>query len=114
MLLLLTNGRANRTGLDLKPLAVNDFESGKAPIMSIPKCQQAEFIRAIVKHWWSHDCLDIDGCDFQEIAEEHGVVIRRKPTKEEFADPDWFGHEFDIGPDDPGVYELHPDLKPKE
>ncbi|MFM7010626.1 MAG: hypothetical protein ACKO0Z_15075 [Betaproteobacteria bacterium] len=45
-----------------------------------------------------------------EIAAKHGLVISRKPTADEIADPEWWGHTYGITADDETVTERSPDF----
>lgn len=43
-------------------------------------------------------------------AEEHGLIISRKPTPSEIGDPDWWGHAEGIGPDDETIMDRTPEF----
>ena len=37
----------------------------------------------LVNFWREHDCMDIDGADFQGMLVKHGLVIERPATQED-------------------------------
>lgn len=60
---------------------------------------------------WEAEGCDLDNIAVQELLVACGVVHYRKPKPSELADLEWWGHEFDIGPDDHGVGEFTPEMK---
>lgn len=44
------------------------------------------------------------------IAAQHGLVLDRKPTPAELADPQWWGHDYGITADDETVTERTPEF----
>lgn len=60
---------------------------------------------------WEAEGFDLDNIAVQELLVACGIVHYRKPKASELADPEWWGHELDIGPDDNGVGEFTPEMK---
>lgn len=60
---------------------------------------------------WDAEGGDIDNESVQGLLVSCGVVRYRKPTEAELKDPEWWGHEWEIGPDDEGVGEYTHDMK---
>jgi hypothetical protein len=69
------------------------------------------FAKAIAEMFWEGECGEIDGGTAQELLEKFGIIHFRKPTAEELSGPEWWGHEYDIGPDTVGVGEFTPSFK---
>lgn len=65
-----------------------------------------KFAEEIIRMYWEGDCADLDGEAVQTLAVSYGLVEYRKPRPSEMADPEWWGHEFSMGPDDVGVGEF--------
>ena len=60
---------------------------------------------------WDAEGGDLDNESIQSLLVSCGVVQFRKPTQAELDDPEWWGHEWDIGPEDEGVGEFAPEMK---
>jgi hypothetical protein len=71
----------------------------------------AGFAREIAEMLWEGECCDLDAASVQDLLVAHGIVHYRKPTAAELSDPEWWGHQFDIGPNDDGVGEFTPEMK---
>ena len=49
---------------------------------------------------WDAEGCDLDSEAIQSLLVSCGVIRYRKPTPAELSDPEWWGHEWSIGPDD--------------
>ena len=56
------------------------------------------FAKAILTKYWDGDCGDIDGMDVQDLAEEHGVIVKVPYDPEKHGEEG--GSEFGIEPGD--------------
>ncbi len=65
------------------------------------------FIAAIVTLWREHDCMDIDGGDFQNVLVAHGLASEGPATEEDCA-TDW-GRDYGVEVGDTVLHD-HPDL----
>lgn len=54
------------------------------------------FARAIVDVAVEEGGMDLDVQFVQQLAEDCGLIFTRKPTPNELADPEWWGHEYGI------------------
>jgi hypothetical protein len=61
------------------------------------------FARAIVDAATEEGGMDLEPQWVQETAEHFGLIYTRKPTERELADPEWWGHEYDMTADTLGV-----------
>jgi hypothetical protein len=66
------------------------------------------FASEMAQALWDAEGGDLDNEGVQSILVACGVIRYRKPTQAELDDTDWWGHEWDIGPDDEGVGEYTP------
>lgn len=62
----------------------------------------------VIESQWQEDGPSEEGQMILDAAEAIGFIHWRKPTAAELADDEWWGHEFEIGPDNAGVGELSP------
>lgn len=69
------------------------------------------FAADVIESQWDDCGPSEDGQMILEHAESVGLIVWRKPTPSELADREWWGHEFDIGPDTSGVGELSPSFR---
>lgn len=69
------------------------------------------FAKAIAEMFWEGEVGDLEGGAVQELLVSFGIIQFRKPTAEELSGPEWWGHEYDIGPDTEGVGEFTPSFK---
>lgn len=52
------------------------------------------FLCDLIAKYREHDCMDIDGADFQDLCVKHRLMVERPATVEEAAE-DW-AQEYDI------------------
>jgi len=69
-----------------------------------------KFATEMADLFFESEGFDIDAEAVQGLLVGNGIVHFRKPTAEELADPEWWGHEHDIKPDDDGVGDLTPEM----
>jgi hypothetical protein len=60
---------------------------------------------------WDDPGLDVDVEAVESLLVSCGVIQYRKPTPNELADAEWWGHEYGIGADDEKVGEFTPAMK---
>lgn len=65
----------------------------------------------VIEAQWDDCGPSEEGQMILDEAEALGFIHWRKPTPSELADGEWWGHEFDIGPETAGVGELSPDFR---
>lgn len=69
------------------------------------------FAKWVAEQYWEGECGDLDAESVQSALVGFGIVAYRKPTAAEYADPEWWGHAYDMERDDDGVGELTPEFK---
>ena len=65
------------------------------------------FTAAVVALWREHDCMDIDGANFQDLLVKHGLASEGPATKED-CETDW-AQEYGVELGDTVLHD-HPDL----
>ncbi len=66
------------------------------------------FAKQLIDWVWDDGPSSEEGQTILDMATTKGLIHWRKPTAAELADDEWFGHEFQIGPDDAEVGEYTP------
>lgn len=69
------------------------------------------FANAIATMIFEDACCDLDALEVAELLQAHGIIKYRKPTGKDLADPEWWGHDWDMKANDDGVGELTPSFK---
>lgn len=69
------------------------------------------FASEVIESQWDDCGPSEDGQMILEHAESVGLIRWRKPNPAELADEEWWGHEFEIGPETEGVGELSPEFR---
>ncbi len=69
------------------------------------------FAADVIEAQWDECGPSEEGQCILDAAEALGFIHWRKPKPSEIADEEWWGHEYDIGPDTAGVGELSPDFR---
>ena len=59
------------------------------------------FLAELIASYWEHDCMDIDGCDFQDLLLKHGFAVEA-PATEEDCKEEW-ALEYGYEPGDPMI-----------
>jgi hypothetical protein len=66
------------------------------------------FAAKVIEDQWQEGGPSEDGQAILDYAESCGFIHWRKPTANELADEEWWGHVYEIGADTAGVGELAP------
>jgi len=53
---------------------------------------------------------DLNAARVQDILLQHGVLVRRAPTSDELADPDWWGHAANVKAGEEQIIEMEDDF----
>lgn len=69
-----------------------------------------QFARGTIESCWEDGGHTEEQQAILDHAKAMGLMHWRKPTASELADDEWWGHEFDIGPNDEAVGELTPEF----
>lgn len=64
------------------------------------------FAADVIETIWKEGPSTDEEQDILDIAEHRGLIHYRKPTAEELADNDWWGHQVAIQADDPDVGDM--------
>lgn len=64
------------------------------------------FARDMIEWAWEDGPSTEEAQTILDMATAKGLVHWRKPTQAELNDQEWWGHEFDIGPEDAQVGEF--------
>lgn len=59
------------------------------------------FLAELIAGYWEHDCMDIDGGDFQDLLLKHGLA-KEAPATEEDCKEEW-ALEYGYEPGDPMI-----------
>lgn len=70
-----------------------------------------KFAHEMAELFFDFEGMDPDAEEVHAALVDNGIIHFRKPTAEELADPEWWGHEHGIKEDDEGVGDITPEMR---